>query len=136
MTPTDAFNISLLALCVWREARGEPTAGKQAVACSIRNRVQHPSWWGHSWASVILKDRQYSSFNRGDPNATKWPDVEHDTAWAACLDIASAVYTGVMDDNSGGADSYYDISIPAPAWATDDKFTIAIGKIRFYRLRP
>ena len=135
MTPSDYFNISLLALCVWREARGEPVEGKVAVACSIRNRVAYPSWWGRDWHTVILKPRQYSSFNADDPNATKWPD-EHEAAWQSCLEIADAVYTEVTADTTGGADSYYDISIPPPAWAMPERHTIDVGKLKFYRLRP
>ena len=133
----DAYPITLLALCIWREARGEVYATKQAVACSIRNRVQRPGWWGHSWIGCILMPHQYSSFNRNDPNASKFPEA-NEPAWQDSFDIATKVYQGTMGDNSAGATSYFDASLDddPPKWTTDgsNTHTVDLGRLRFYKL--
>src|SRR5579863_9260852 len=106
----------LVALCCWREARGEALFTKQAQVWSVRNRVANPKWWGNSWWSVILKPMQYSSFNANDPNAVKWP-LEADLHWQDCLTAVNTVYTPDISmapsfaDPTGGAVSYYDISL-------------------------
>jgi N-acetylmuramoyl-L-alanine amidase len=132
MTPQQAWELSLLALCGWREARGQSLQAIQAQLWSVRNRVLHPSWWGHGWAGVILDREQYSSFNSNDPNAAKFPTVA-DAIFPQILNIAATVYAGACDDLSKGADSYYSIDIAAPAWTTSKLFTVQAGAFRFYR---
>jgi spore germination cell wall hydrolase CwlJ-like protein len=133
--------LTLFALCLYREARGEPLlVTKQAVAWVIRNRVNNPRWWGDSYWSVILKPYQFSSFNKTDPNATKWPQ-ENDAAWVECLSIASDIGSEVpsVSDPSGGATSYFDCSLDLnpPAWSEDgtNVKTCDYGRLHFYKLR-
>lgn len=133
MNGQDAYDASLLALCVWREASNQPVAAKLAVAWSIRNRVQHPSWYGGTWSEVICKKFQYSSMtNPGDPNLVRWP-LETDTSWQAALEVAQAAISGSGSDPTGGAVNYYSLDIPEPPWAAQMTFTVAIGSFRFYR---
>src|ERR1700686_3280399 len=66
---TDTF---MLALAIYREARGEDLTGKIAADCVIRNRVQHPSWYGRNWFDVITKPYQFDGLMavevaRGNP---------------------------------------------------------------------
>lgn len=128
----------LLALCLWREARGEVLASKQAVASSIRNRTLRPSWWGNDIASVVTKRLQYSSMTApGDPNLVQYP-VENDTAWLACVEIAGDALDGTLPDTASGATSYFDKSLDAhpPAWATDGsmRHVCDVGNFHFYAL--
>lgn len=136
MNPQQAYEFILLALCIWREARGEIIPGKFAVAWSIRNRALNPDRWGSGWAGVILKPLQYSSFNAHDPNAGKWPDAS-DTSWMACLQAAQAAYAGEGEDPVLGATHYFDRSLDGalPAWATSPAMVhvVNIGNLRFYR---
>jgi hypothetical protein len=129
------WEISLLALCLWREARNQPREAIQGVACSIRNRVYQPRWWGHSWSSVILAGEQYSSFNRDDPNSTKFP-ADSDIVFPVCLGIARYVHDDAMPDNTNGAQSYFDKSLDAdpPKWAAKMTPTCDIGDFHFYRV--
>jgi spore germination cell wall hydrolase CwlJ-like protein len=130
--------LQLLALCVWREARGEGLLGKRGVAHVVQNRAAHPRWWGGpSLHSVILKPWQFASFNPGDANAEKWPS-DDDHSFADCSDICDAVLRGADEDIVGGATSYYDNSIPPPVWAVDgsNELTLAVGRLKFYRLAP
>jgi len=126
----------LLALVIWREARGETHDAKFAVGCSIRNRVQHPRWWGRSYHTVILDPWQYSSFNANDSNSQKFPHPG-DEAFADCEAAASSVISGDAD-TTGGAVSYFDKSLDAhpPKWASSPQFKQCpdIGDFHFYAL--
>jgi spore germination cell wall hydrolase CwlJ-like protein len=119
---------------MWREARGAGQVCMKAVGCSIRNRVQRPSWWGNNYIDVITKKWQYSSMAApNDPQLIKYPqvgDVEFDLA----LQIASDVITGNAVHPMPGADSYFDDSISPPKWVTSETFCGKIGRITFYNL--
>jgi N-acetylmuramoyl-L-alanine amidase len=127
------YSLMLLALCVWREARGEVADAKLGVAWSIMNRAKNPGWWGSTLAEVVLKPYQYSSFNHNDPNATKWPP-ERDNSWLASCDAAQNAFSAAQADLTGGATHYFDKSLDAnpPAWAAEMKHTCDIGNLHFY----
>ncbi len=136
LTAAQIYELFLLALCIWREASGETIEGKYAQAWSIRNRAFSPAWWGHDWISCILKPYQYSSFNRADPNAVKFPSPD-ESAWVDCQKVAEDVYFEKVVDPTGGATSYFDSSLDAnpPAWSTDGSNvkTVNVGNLRFFR---
>jgi spore germination cell wall hydrolase CwlJ-like protein len=136
-TYSELSALDLMKLCVWREARDEGILGKRGVAHVIQNRANHPSWWGHDIRSVILKSWQFSSFRATDPNSKKWP-AQGDPSFQDCKNICEAVAAGNDEDITDGATSYYDISIPPPAWASDGSnvLTLSVGHLRFYKLAP
>lgn len=134
LTPWDMYERVLLALTIWREARGESREAKIAVGCSVRNRVHNPKWWGTDYISCLVKKWQYSSLtDPKDRQLTTWPKADDDI-FEECLDIADSVITGKLYSTMPGADSYYDTSIPPPAWATEDKKVGIIGRLVFYNL--
>lgn len=134
MTLKDCQDIVFLALVVWREARGESLTCRAGVAHSVLNRVQKPCWWGNSILSVVTKKWQYSSMtDPKDRQLTTWP-IEEDASWKACLTLAADVYQGKVTNPVPGADSYFDVSIPAPKWATPDLFVMQIGRLKFYNI--
>ena len=142
MNPQPYENLSdltLLELCVWREAQNQGHEGMRAVAWSIRNRVEHPCWWGKTWSEVILKPWQYSSFNLADPNHHKFPS-DVDPFFATACDVCTRVYLGAdTDDLTDGATHYYDTSIGFPkAWGSEAEWvnTLNVGKLKFWKLRP
>lgn len=125
-------DISFLALAIWREARGESLEGKIAVACSVMNRVERPSWWGTTVLEVVFKKWQYSSLtDPRDAQLTTWPR-ESAPAWQECLVVADMALKHGVENPVPGADSYHDISIPDPYWATPDMFVGQIGRLKFY----
>ncbi len=129
----DYAEITFMALTIWREARGESTVGKAGVAHSIMNRVKHPKWWGKTVQEVLFKKWQYSSLtDPNDPQLTAWP--KPDPLWRECLTVAHDVYYGLMENPVPFADSYFDISIPNPKWATPDMFVRQIGRLKFYNV--
>ena len=135
-TPEQAYELILLMLCIWREARGEPMSAKHGVGWVIRNRAlkSGKSWWGDSYVGVILKPWQFSSFNPSDPNAAKFP-MPDDPSFGECLLAAKHVYDGTAADNTGGATSYYDDSIAAnpPKWAATLTPSAKIGRLNFFK---
>ena len=136
MDGNEMYEVVLLGLCVWRESRNQPMIAQQGVAWTIKNRADHPGWWGHSIVSVVLHPWQYSSFNAADPNATKLP-TEDDPAWAQCLGVAQDVWQGITADPTSGCENYFDASLDShpPTWATDGSYSkiIDLGELRFWR---
>ena len=132
---SDLSDLSLMALCCYREARGEPFDGKRGVCHVIANRAAKPGWWGRDVPSVILKPWQFSSFNTTDPNSLIWP-LDNDPAWTQCLAAAAGILVGQDPDLTSGATYYHDISIPFPkAWGAESGYvnTLIVGRLKFYR---
>lgn len=131
--PTDPTDI--LARTVWGEARGQGRIGMESVAAVVQNRVHNPRWWGTDWLSVCRKPEQFSCWNSDDPNLPKMMAADgSDAAFVTALAVADETINGKLVDPTGGADSYFDVSIAPPSWATSDKFTTEIAGQRFYRL--
>jgi hypothetical protein len=108
----------------------------EAVACVIRNRADHPDWWGDDIRSVCLKPAQFSCWNANDPNLPKLQAVSaSDPAFASALQIAHNAMSGSLADITEGADSYFALHAPMPKWATSDRFVKTIGNHAFYRVR-
>jgi len=134
MISQDYADRIFLALMIWREARGEERQVQVGIAHVVLNRVKSPSWWGNDIQSVIFKKWQFSSLtDPSDRQLTTWP-ASHEWSWNQCLDVAFKVMDEQESNPVPGADSYYDISIPAPRWATKETFVKQLGKVRFYNL--
>ena len=126
------YEHALLALLVWREARGELHPAKVAVAFSVLNRVAQPKWWGTTLGAVIAKKWQYSSMAApGDPNLIQYP-LPQDLSFQDALYAVNRVLAGAEKNPVPGADSYYDTSIPAPSWAKPEQYVGQVGAFRFY----
>ena len=128
ITTQTAYETVLLALCCWREARGETLEAQRGVIWSVLNRAARPGWWGKDVVSVILMPKQYSSFNADDPNAVKLP-TSTDSVWQEIMLLA--VSPGA--DPTGGATNYYSDGIPSPSWAAEMTLTKKIDSLNFYR---
>jgi len=129
----------LIALCCWREARGEGAAGMRGVAWVIRNRAAKPGWWGHSLAEVVTCKNQFSSLTaHGDLQLGLWP-AETDPRWLQALQSAQeAILVDIPEqDPTQGATYYYDATLDnhPPSWATDGRtvHTVNIGRLRFLK---
>ena len=131
MHPTDAWRVSLLALAIWREARGESFLGKIAVAEVVKERVESKRWPA-KYEDVILQPWQFSAFNKNDPNAFKFPNPEtHE--WKESYYAAYDTYFG---DNSGVAKgaNHYVVKGVNPFWAVGHEPVVVIGQHEFYKL--
>jgi len=125
-------DLELLALCCWREARGEGMLGKRGVCHVILNRVKDGHFGGHEIHGVILKRYQFSSFNLSDPNSDKWP-VEGETSWLDCIDAAKSVIENTDEDFTRGCLFYYSRPLTAPPirqWG-NVQIVLTVGGITF-----
>ena len=119
----------MLALCIWREARGESLHGKRLVAQVIVNRMHDPRW-PSSIVGVVTQRKQFSCFNPGDPNALLFP-AETDRAWMDCVTAADDVLSG--PETFTDANHYHTTGV-APAWADPRNIVAREGAHVFYRL--
>jgi spore germination cell wall hydrolase CwlJ-like protein len=118
-----------LALCVYREARGEPALGKIYVAQTVKNRVLDPRW-PDTYIGVITQPLQFSAFNKTDANVTVFPS-EGDAAWKDSVAVADAVLTAVTQFTTA---NHYHVKGLTPPWRDDSKIVAAAGAHVFYCL--
>jgi spore germination cell wall hydrolase CwlJ-like protein len=133
MTPAGALlDRFLLALCVWREARGETLTGKQLVAATVMNRVQDTLHrWPGTISGVILQPMQFSSFNAADPNAVKFPSSLSGMAdWNDCVQAADEAIAGPLITTA----NHYHVEGLLPAWRDPTKIVAVEGAHVFYKL--
>ncbi len=132
------LEIDTLARTLWGEARGEGTAGMEAVASVVLNRAviaqeKGGYWWGNNIIQVCQKPYQFSCWNRSDPNFREVMDVcAGDLHFATALRIAARAVAGVLKDPTGGA-THYHAAGASPCWAKGEKPLTVIGKHIFYR---
>ena len=134
---TDA---QLMAVCIYGEARSEPLAGKIAVAHVIMNRAKRGGWWGSTIQSVILKTKQFSCFNEGDPNrlrlmtiAATWDKTfQKNRILRECFYVAEGVIEGDLRDPTDGADHYNTLDSD-PSWDDNMRPTCIIGRHEFFK---
>lgn len=123
--------VYLMALCAWREARGCSVEAIRGVLHVIDNRARHPGWWGAGAVDVILKPKQFSSFNADNPEAVKFPGGD-DRVFLQILDHVEQVLMGKDSDLTGGATHFHDSTV-TPEWAGTMTRTAHIGTFRFYK---
>jgi len=108
-------DVELLALCIWREARGEGQDGMRAVAHVINNRVGKEGF-GSTFQSVILGKNQFTSMSvPTDPEFNLMPDVG-DPQYSYCLALAPTVLGGTDPDLTTGACYYANIKEATSGW--------------------
>lgn len=128
MNPADFF---MLALCLYREARGEGDAGMTAVGCVVRNRVRRRN---SSFYAEIVRPLQFSSITDGgsakrkvDRQLSLYP-AALDAAWVKAQAIAKDIISGLAPDVTNGATMYYANTIPFPeTW--DKSKLISTGRV-------
>lgn len=125
--------LTLLALCVWGEARGEPYNGKTAVAHVVMNRWRAGTF-GKTVRDVLLKPAQFSCFNADDPNRKKMLSVKAGENWNECFNAALGAYGGIDPDPTRGATHYCGIN-SNPGWRKLMLETARIGGHVFLKPR-
>jgi N-acetylmuramoyl-L-alanine amidase len=127
-----AIDLDIATRTLFGECRGEPDEGRVAVMWVIRNRAEHPGWWGKSVAGVCLAKSQFSCWNMNDPNREKLKAVPaYDPVYTALQSVVERVLNGEVPDPTGGA-SHYEVIGTGAAWAKDRKPDAVIGHHAFY----
>ena len=119
------------ALTAWRENRGGGVAGMTSVINVLVNRATHR---GTDVYTEAVRRLQFSSMTAaGDPNLILFP-ADNDQQWQEALALASQASRGALDDITGGATSYYALSMPTPPyWAASMTKTVEIENQVFFR---
>lgn len=125
--PVEPEGLDVLARTIWGEARGDGTAGMEAVAAVVMNRVRsrrYPS----TVEKVCLQPYQFSAWLPGDPNRQKMLDVTlADPLFKQARGIAALAISGQLRDPTGGALHYYADYIKPPYWAAGATVSARIG---------
>lgn len=135
----EAITVDVLARTLWGEARGEGTAGLQAVANVVLNRVavaerKGKFWWGNNIIQVCQKPYQFSCWNRSDPSFRKLQAVdERNLYFATSLRLARRATVGALPDLTNGA-THYHADYVSPYWAAGEAPCARIGRHIFYKL--
>jgi|TARA_Y100000310_G_C20645096_1_gene796090 spore germination cell wall hydrolase CwlJ-like protein len=129
MTPDELLRRFVLALAVYREARGESAYGKQLVAQTIENRVTDARW-PDTYRDVVLQPWQFSAFNPNDPNALVFPRPGSES-WAECVAAATVVLEA---DAPLTTANHYHTTAVEPGWAAAGQIVAREGAHLFYAL--
>ncbi len=135
-----AERIHVIRQTVFGEARSEGKPGMRVVAHVIMNRwAAQEIRYGRGVRGVALKRKQFSCWNRGDPNRKAILNVEkldHDSLdyqrWIEAGEIAQKVYDGELRDNISGATFYHTTGMVA-YWRKDMKVVGIAGKHIFFK---
>ncbi len=136
----DPGEVRLLAATMWAEARSEGEDGMRAVGHVMVNRIGDR--FGEDLRTVILAPKQFSAWNRGDPNrplamnpdryATGGTSLE---TWTAAQRIAREVLMRTSVDPTNGALFYHTRAV-RPTWSRHGQGRQVIGQHIFYRDVP
>ena len=140
----DDNDIHSMALCVWKEARGEGQDGMRAVAHVIKNRVG-TAGFPPNLHEVIMQKNAFTSMSvASDPEFNLIPPTG-DTQFAYCTALCPSVLTGDDLDITDDAHYYENAAAATSGWfarviAGPDGYgteghslTAHIGKQNFYR---
>jgi spore germination cell wall hydrolase CwlJ-like protein len=119
----------MLALCVWREARGETERGQELVAQVILNRVRDLRW-PDTVVGVVTQRWQFSAFNAGDPNALLFPS-ESDPSWDCCVNAADLILQTQKPITTA---NHYCVKDLCPPWFDELKVVATEGRHVFLSL--
>lgn len=127
------FGLHVMALTIRAEAEGEPLEGLHGVGWVIRSRFEKKFFgWKNGIAAICLMPKQFSCWN---------DDYRRRLTGLFDLDntlyeyVALGIMSGQIPDPTNDADHYFADYITPPAWADESKFTVQIGRHKFYRLR-
>jgi len=105
----------IITLTIWAEARGEPWAGKLAVASVIVNRARERDL---TWEQVCFQPKQFSCWNNGGKKLWKQYETgecERNPAWRECVKIVRMLIDGILPATK--FNHYHNPQLYQPAWA-------------------
>ena len=131
---SDAFSdTDLVARTIWGEARNQKPEGWAAIAWVIKNRTDHPGWWGRTVREVCLRPSQFSAWNFGDPNRQKMLSLDAgDNLLSRIRLVVQEVFRGALPDPTGGATHYRTLFVN-PKWDDEMIKTAEIGAHVFFK---
>jgi len=93
----EPIDIPVVALCVWKEARGEGEAGMTAVASVIFNRARD---WSKSLHDIVYAKNQFTSMSvPSDPEFNLKPK-DGDSQYNFSVNVAHGLFAGTVTDST------------------------------------
>jgi len=122
-------NLLHLAKTIYGEARGESIETMLAVGWVIRNRL-HTKRYGDTYKDVVLQPKQFSCWNKNDPNYKKIKGTITGNLWEVCIGVAIVVIQSTERHNPiPNVRHYYDKSLDSnpPYWAESGEYMSVYG---------
>ena len=131
LSTTVALNTNFLYLAktIYGEARGENVETMLVVGWVIRNRL-HSKYYDNTYKDVVLQPKQFSCWNKDDPNYKVIKGKIKGRLWEVCIGVAIVVMQSVEKHNPVvGVYHYYDKSIDSnpPYWAESGEYMSVYG---------
>ena len=125
------LNINLLHLAktIYGEARVESVETMLAVGWVIRNRLQAKRY-GDTYKDVVLQRKQFSCWNKDDPNYKIIKGTIKGRLWEVCIGVAIVVMQSTEKHNPiPNVRHYYDKSLDnnPPYWAEGGEYMSIYG---------
>ena len=139
----DDNDIHSMALCVWKEARGEFAQGMRAVAHVIANRVGAPGF-GKTLHDVIYGKNQFSSMSIPSDAEFNLIPPPNDPQFSFCMSLCPQVLGGSDEDITFGAKYYCNPATATSGWFARNiagpdghgteghSLTAVVGKQKFF----
>ena len=122
-------NLLHLAKTIYGEARGENIETMFSVGWVIRNRLKSGRH-GNTYKDVVLQPKQFSCWNKNDPNYKIIKGIIKGRLWEVCIGVAIVVMQSTEKHNPVmGVRHYYDKSMDSnpPYWAEEGEFMSVYG---------
>ena len=134
-TQADNRQLRCLALNIYHEARGEPTAGQYAVAEVTLNRVASTRY--PNTICEVVYQKNWDRIRRRYVGAFSWTEFDvkpelKKKEWQRAIKVAEDVYHQRQEPEVDGALFYHARSIK-PSWARKKTPVARIGRHIFYR---
>ena len=123
-----------LAMNIYHEARGEPYAGKVAVAEVTLNRVNSKHY--PNTICEVVHQKRWDEIRKRYVSAFSWTELDfavnlNSHAWKDAMRIAQKAYAEELDSKVGDA-LFYHADYVKPSWSRKKKIKAKIGSHIFY----
>jgi len=125
--------LTCLSRTIYWEARGEGTAGMEAVANVVMNRLGHEGF-PDTICGVVRQGRAQGSCQFSWWCDGRSDDAEEEKSYAIAKEIARKALNRQLTDGTGGA-LYYHRRGVTPSWSKKYIKTVKVGEHVFYRPR-
>ena len=123
--------ITCLARTIYWEARGEGSAGMEAVANVVMNRLGHEGF-SDTICGVVMQGREQGTCQFSWWCDGRSDDADEDKSYAIAKEIARKALNQQLADRTDGA-LYFHQRKAHPSWSEEYIKTVEIGKFIFYK---
>lgn len=123
--------ITCLSRTIYWEARSDGTAGMEAIANVVMNRLGHEGF-PNTICGVVTQGREQKTCQFSWWCDGRLDDAEEDEPYAIAKEIARKALNQQLKDRTGGALYYHHRNVP-PNWSVEYIKTVEVGKHVFYK---